>query len=237
VNSAVDYRSEFSNEVFGAPSAVMGQYLEHFENNASNFIKGLAGAMDACTEYAGLHAEPQCAEGFAWSQVHFLNAINCALISTRLFLSGYLVASGNQSRQAIESLAFGVLLPFPKTGAYREFKLGHDIEHKALQWLARNATHCGTTRANVEAVSKQAKFFDKYSHPSRLALASAWGRNLDHGLSLGAVYVPGYLPQYKKEMTNRVSLTRLLSGTIKGTQRELQKQGMLKPPKAAGLTA
>jgi hypothetical protein len=207
----------------------MGRYLEQFGSNASDFIDGLTGAMVACTAYAALQAEPQSAEGFAWSQVHFLNAINCTLISTRLFLSGYLVASGNQSRQAIESLAFGVLLPFPKTGVYREFKMGRDIEHKALEWLVRNAAHCGATRTNVEAVRKQAKFFDKYSHPSRLALASTWGRHLDNGFSLGAAYVPDYLPQYKKEMTNRVSLTRLLSGTIKGTQRELLKQGLLKP--------
>jgi hypothetical protein len=116
LNSLVDYRSEFSGELLGTPSAVMGRYLEQFGNNASDFINGLAGAMTACTAYAALQAAPPSAEGFAWSQVHFLNAINCTLISTRLFLSGYLVASGNQSRQAIESLAFGVLLPFPKTG-------------------------------------------------------------------------------------------------------------------------
>jgi hypothetical protein len=95
----------------------------------------------------------------------------------------------------------------------------------AMEWLVRNAAHCGTTRRNVEAFRKQAQCFDKYSHPSRPGLASTWGKNLDNGFTLGAAFVPDYLPQYRKEMVNRLSLTRLIGGSITGTRRELLKQG------------
>jgi hypothetical protein len=200
LNSQIDHRLEFSSELLGSRSAVMDLYLEHFANDGNNFISGLVNAMRAWNEYSESQSEERAAEAFAWSQMYFLNAVNCALISTRLFLSGYLVASGNQSRQAVESIAFGILLPFPKTGAYREFRAGHNIEHKAMEWLVRNAAHCGTTRQNVEAFRKQAQFFDKYSHPSRLGSASTWGGNLDNGFTLGAAFVPDYLPQYRKEM-------------------------------------
>ena len=97
MNSQIDYRSEFSNELLGTPSAVMEQYLEHFSNQANDFITGLVRAMQAWNEYYSLQGGEQTAEALAWSKLHFLNAINCAVISTRLFLAGYLVASGNQS--------------------------------------------------------------------------------------------------------------------------------------------
>jgi hypothetical protein len=228
LNSQTDEDTQLTQELLGSPSPVMRQYLEHFASDANTFISGLSTAMTAWNKYYAAKSPDKNCEAIAWSQVYFLNTVNCALISTRLFLSGYLVASGNQSRQAVESLAFGILLPFPKTGAYRRFAAGHSVEHKSMDWLVRNADHCGTTRKNVEALRKQAKFFDMYSHPSRLGLASAWGSNLDNGFALGAVYVPDYLPQYRKEMANRLSLTKLINGSIRGTQRELLRQGLLK---------
>jgi hypothetical protein len=202
----------------------------HFKADAERFISGLVDAAEVRERYSRSESlgDAQCAEGLAWSKVYFLYAINCALISTRLFLSGYLVASGNQARQAVESIAVGILLPFPNTGAYRQIKAGHDVAHKALEWLVRNAPHCGTSSSKVEKLRKQAKFFDMYSHPSRLALASSWGDSLDNGFTLGAAYVPGYLPQYRKEMTNRVSLTRLINGSIAGTLRELTRERLVK---------
>jgi hypothetical protein len=58
---------------------------------------------------------------------------------------------------------------------------------------------------------------------------AVWGAgNLDNGFTLGAAFVPDYLPQYRKEMVNRLSLTRLIAGSITGTRRELLKQGLLK---------
>lgn len=221
---------EFTRELMCNSTPVMDRYLTHFKADADKFISGLIRAAEIRDSYSTSESlgDTQCAEGLAWSKVYFLYAINCALISTRLFLSGYLVASGNQARQAVESIAFGILLPFPNTGAYRQLKAGHDIEHKALEWLVRNAAHCGTATSKVEKLRKQAKFFDMYSHPSRLALASTWGNNLDHGFTLGAAYIPGYLPQYRKEMTNRVSLTHLISGSIAGTLRELTREKLVK---------
>jgi hypothetical protein len=221
-----DQISQFEQELLGAPTPVMKQYLAHFSDGARRFVDGLAAATGVWETYVAASARMQ-QPGIIWSAAYFLYAINCALISTRLFLEGYVVASGNQARQSVESLAFGVLLPFPTTGAYRDWSAGRDIEHTALERLVRNAEHCGTKRQNVEALRQQAKWFDRYSHPSRLALASAWAPNSDAGWSLGALFVEENLREYKKEMVNRVSLTRLLSRTIAGTHRELVAQGLL----------
>lgn len=128
--------------------------------------------------------------------------------------------AGNQARYAVESLAFGVLLAFPDTGAYREWKKGHDIEYKALDRLARNAPHCGMDKKAVEDLKEQIKCYDKYSHPSREALKSIWlppcQQHPDGAWNVGAVFVEGDLEEYRQEMENRLRLAQLIAHTIAG---------------------
>jgi hypothetical protein len=219
--------SQLEEELLGNPTPVMKQYLVHFNESARTFVNGLAATVRTWETYVAAGANTK-QPAVMWSAAYFLNAINCALISTRLFLEGYVVASGNQARHAIESMAFGVLLPFPATGAFRDWSAGKGIEHRALERLVRNAEHCGTKRTNVEALRQQARWLDRYSHPSCLVLASAWVPSSDMGWRLGALFVEENLPQYKKEMVNRISMTRLLDRTIAGTHRELIAQGLLK---------
>ena len=214
--------SRFHDELLGTPTAVMNQYLAHFGEATIDFLKQLESACVHIDKYVDANAaEPR----LVWSAAYFLNSINTALISTRLFLQGYIVASGNQARHCVESLAFGVLLPFPATGAFRDWNAGRDIEHKALERLVRSAEQCGIKKQNVEALRAQAKWFDTYSHPSRLVLASAWVP--ETGWELGALFDESKLAAYRKEMTNRVSLGRLISRTITGTHRELARRNLL----------
>jgi hypothetical protein len=217
--------SRFHDELLGAPTQVMQEYLLHFKEGADQFLSGLEAASVVWDRYVEAGAGDQQEPRVVWSAAYFLNSINCALISTRLFLQGFIVASGNQARHAVESLAFGVLLPFPATGAFRDWNAGKEIEYKALERLARSAEHCGIRRQNVEALKRQAKWFDKYSHPSRLVLASAWVP--DSGWNLGALFDKQKLAEYSKEMSNRISMTRLLTRTIAGTHRELVSQGLV----------
>lgn len=209
----------------------MRQYLAHFQKQADEFVGHVTHATNAWKQYSTVAVKREATQGeLGWSAAYFLNAINAALISTRLFLSGFLVPSGNQARHSLESLAFGVLLPFPKTGTYREWKKGHAIEYKALEYLARNAEHCGVQKKNVEALIKQAKWFDHYSHPSRMALAAFWKPGTGGGWNVGALFAEDRLPQYRKEMANRISLVRLLTHTIAGTHAALIDRGMIDCP-------
>jgi hypothetical protein len=218
----------FESELLSTPSAVMNRYVAHFDEGARRFAKELALAAAELKKYDDAEVTAQAHKTpHLWSSTYFLNAVNCALVSTRLFLEGYLVPSGNQARHAVESLAFGVLLPFPRTGAFREWDRGHNVEYKALEWLMRSAEHCGTKKSNVEALRKQAKWFDHYSHPSRMAIATMANPDSDEGWELGATFSVRRLTQYRKEMKNRLSLTQLIRRTIAGTHRSLLQKGIL----------
>ena len=217
-----DHKKIFESELLGTPTEVMRQYLVHFENDAHTFISGLNKAANVWEQYgaAAVKLEQQ-QEELVWSAAYSLNSINLALVSTRLFLSGYIAPSGNLARQVLESLAFGILLAFPSTGTYREWKKGHASEHKALGSLVRHAKHCGVNKASAGELDKQAKWFDQLSHPSRLGLTTIWKppckEHPEGGWNVGALFVEQYLEQYRLEMANRISLTDLLANSIAGT--------------------
>ena len=204
-------------ELFDSPTAVMRQYLEYFENDARKFVTEIATAVCVWEQFGATAKRLQQREELTWSTAYFLNAINSTLVSTRLLLSGHIVSSGNQARHATESLAFGVLMAFPDTGAYCDWKKGYDIEYKALDRLARNAERCGLDKKNIETLKEQIKCYDKYSHPSREALRAIWAPNQqypDGAWNVGAIFVEGALEEYRVEMGNRLCLAKWITNTI-----------------------
>jgi len=221
-----DYRKILESELMEAPTAVMRQYLAHLDDDAHSFVAKLTEAANVWEQFevVAIKHEKQKPE-LEWAAAYFLNAVSAALVSTRLFLSGYIVPSGNQARHALESMAFGVLLCFPRTGAFQEWKKDHSIEYKSLEQLAKHAAHCGVNRQNAETLRKQAKWFDHYSHPSRLALAGVVLKPGQQGpYNLGALFVEEYLPKYREEIANRISLAALLGHTMAGTHAALIEQ-------------
>ncbi len=225
----------FERELLGSPTRVMRRFLAHFETDTRQFIKDIAMAARVWEQFGAVaKRREQQQKELMFSSAYFLNAINAALVSTRLLLSGYIVPAGNQARYAVESLAFGVLLVFPATGAYRDWKKGHEVEYKALDLLARNARHCGVDKKDVEKLKAQIKCYDKYSHPSGVALKSIWippCQQYPNGVwNIGAVFVEGDLEEYRREVENRLRLAQLIAHTIAGTHAELIKQGKIDCP-------
>lgn len=220
--------SVFDSELLGQPTTVMQQYLVHFENDSKAFITRLVEAADSLRQLIDASSQLRLTRpDLIWSMSYFHNAIDATLVSTRLFLSGYLVPSGNMARHALESMAFGILLAFPETGAYREWEMGRNIEYKAIQNLMKHAKHCGVIKNNVEMLKKQAEWFDHFSHPSRPALAAAWNPDDGEGWNVGAIFIERHLPKYQQEMDNRTSLAGLLANAIAGTHARLVDLGIV----------
>lgn len=221
------FESVFESELLGQPTTVMEQYLLHFEDHSKTFIARLVKAADSLRKFSDTPSQLQSTRpNLTWSMSYFHNAIDATLVSTRLLLSGYLVPSGNMARHALESMAFGILLAFPETGAYREWEKGYDIEYKAIQSLIKNAGYCGVIKENVETLKKQAAWFDHFSHPSRPALAAAWNPDDGAGWNVGAIFIERHLPKYRQEMDNRISLAGLLTNAIAGTHARLVDLGI-----------
>jgi hypothetical protein len=223
----MDPEEILTHELLDAPSETMQQYLAHFADGAREFIAQLAPAIPVWQHYydQSVAVEPQHPE-FAVSGAYALFAINAALVSVRLFLSGYLTASGNQARQALESLAFSILVASRDTGAHGRWVKGHASEHKALEYLLRNAARCGVSKANAAQLQQQTQWFDVFSHPSKAALATIW-RESEKRWYVGAIFNEDHLKEYRQEMTNRISLAKLLHYSLRGLHVQGVRQGKL----------
>ena len=83
-----------ATELLGEPTATMRQYLAHFQRQADEFVRRLAHAANAWEQFSIDAVKREAAqEEMVWSAAYFINAINATLISTRLFLCGYIVPS------------------------------------------------------------------------------------------------------------------------------------------------
>lgn len=226
-----DYRQSYERELLESPTDVMRQYLEHFEKDTHKFLDKINSASKVWEQYAAETTKlGETRLDLTWSAAYFCGAINSAFISTRLFLLGCMIPSGNQARHALESVAFGILLAFPDTGIFHEWNKGHHIEYKAVEKLAKHAKHCGViSRESIESLKKQVKWFNQYSHPSRLSLASIWKPG-ESGFNVGALYVEDNLPQYSSMMKNHIDMAMLLNNAIAGTHATLIEKGVLSRP-------
>jgi hypothetical protein len=217
-----DFEAIFKRELLEAPTEAMQKYLSHFDKDVEEFIGDLAQAARSWVNYhRQAVATEETHEELVWSAAYFLNAINSILTSTRLFLAGYLIPSGNQVRFSIESLAFAVLLAFPATGTYSEWQEGHNLEHKAVERLGRNAVNCGVTKDSIKTLYEQAKWYDIYSHPSRESLASVWYPRSEGPWMVGGFFAEEHLEKYRQEMAGRISVAKLLINAICGTHARL----------------
>jgi hypothetical protein len=227
-----DLRSQIAHEVIGEPTETMRRYLSHFGGEADSFIGQLTAAAETWEKYSSIKSTKHTEEhtrALGISGAYFLNSINAALVSMRLLLSGFLIASGNASRHGVESLAFGILLPFPNSHAFRDWDEGKGIEHKAIERLIRNAETCGVRKGAVQELAKQAKWFDQFSHPSRIAIANLSDPDTEPGFFIGSTFVEKRLPFYKKDADNRISLAKFIDNTIRGTAASLTKKGLIDP--------
>jgi len=210
------------------PTAVTKRFVSIFREDVERFSGGVSEACHALARYIDAEVQMEAArKGVSFSQAYFLYAVHGAMLSTRLFLSGYLVPAGNEARQTVEALATAVLLPFPDTGLLRDLQEGREVTHKSLERLVRNAQKLGIAKSSAVTLKKQAQWFDVYSHSSQGALAASGVLDLSDHWRLKGVFDANHMDKYTKEMTNRNSMTRLLRTTTVGVNRMLVSNGTL----------
>lgn len=218
-----DFYKLFHDEVYAGSHQVFLSFLKHFDRDAEEFVNRLTLAAKVWLSFERAKGER---EELAWASAFFLNSINSTATSVRLFLTGYIVPSGNLVRHALESLAMGIMLPVPETGCYEDFRAERAIEHKAIERLRRNADHLDANREAIQNLLEVAGWYDQYSHPSRLSLGMATISVGSDGLpqfSVGAEYSSDKIEQYKKEMLGRMSLAELIGNAIAGSHATLKR--------------
>ena len=206
-------RKTIRTEVAEDTPAIRAKYLEHFGPQVEEFCDAMTAAYIA---WRKLDAQSKDKESAYVSALVFA-AINSTAVSMRLLINGHQSAAGAIQRQALETVALAVLCTSRSLGIMSRFMKGTYSTNKAIRDLLRNTAQLELSDVGVRALADSRDFFNAFSHPSRLSLATLTSFS-GEGLYLGSAFDSGKLAAYRKEISTRVSLASLLSNIIVGIQ-------------------
>lgn len=198
---------------------VRKQYLDNLGNKVAQFVEHLSKGF---LQWQKLELEIGDDKKKAYVAALVYTAINLQIVSCKLFLSGYPIASGNLHRQVVETIALAILCSeqsFDVLDRYIENKYS---TNKAVRDLKKNINRFGLKKEGVEALEKAVIFYHKYSHPSLMTLAEGI-RFEDQALLLGASFDREKLGEYAKEIHGKTNLARTLTNLINGVAINLRK--------------
>lgn len=147
--------------------------------------------------------------------------INQNIASYKLFMSGYIVASGALFRQVIEGVSLASLCSAKSLKVLDQFLDNKYSPSKAITDIVKHAKKAHVNRAALKTLSSQYNFYHKYAHLSWLTIAAGANFSLGGLPNVGAHFDPGKLAEYRKEVRNRVNFAKVLPNFVKGVARNV----------------
>src|SRR6266446_1859690 len=154
-------RAAIEKEVTQDTGEIRSQFLQHFRKEALDFVEHIATAF----------REWQCLDSIIGHDVKrahvaalIYSAINLYMLSFKLFLSGYPMASGNLQRQVVETIALAILCSDKSLGILDRYTKNTYSSNKALRDLQKYRKKLGLNEDGANALDKSRHFYHKYSH-------------------------------------------------------------------------
>jgi hypothetical protein len=219
--------------IFASHEDVRGEFTTHLGTEVNRAIDGLTAAYGS---YRGLEERVELTIRAAYVEAYLYTSLNSLLTSTHLLISGMAVPSGNLMRQYAEALSMGLLCCEPKLQVFEALQAAPKTYpvHKSIDRLANPKVLA--TLGLVPALGKElrgmARFFDKYSHPSQLGIASQLIFSNPGWLSLAGAFDIGKLDQYRTELGWRDAAGRLLERVADFCRERLPPKSTDEPPSA-----
>jgi len=208
-------------ETVGDISEVRQKYLELFRDQIPEFLAAMGDAFEAWYEF-DKNPEKDVKKAYVSAQV--LLAINGHIVSTRLFLSGHFVPSGNLERQVLESIGTALLFSDRCLPFLDHYINGAFSTSKALTHLTKHWKRLHVHKEAIETAKEMKEFYDKLSHPTFTAVAFSISMACRGVSYLGASFDEGKISVYKQEFARRLSLARTLTNFISGVSQNWEDQ-------------
>lgn len=188
------------------------EFFRHFVSEAEEFATYTAIALDKWTSLhnsvpeSDLRRRPIVAILFT--------AINMHSSSFKLFMSGHTVGAGCLFRQVLEAISMALLCSAKGLNVLDRFLEDKYSTNDAVIQLLRNHKAANVKHDAVTVLKDAYDFYHKYAHLTKLTIAT--GANFEMGglPAMGAFFDPAKEPEYKKEITGRVSLAKVFPNII-----------------------
>jgi len=213
-------RKTILKELTSDDSEVRSDYLKLFELDAKTFADAMARAF---MKWRTFDNEVKGNERRAHVSALVHTAITLHILSLKLFLSGQTVAAGNLFRQVIESIALALLCSGKDLDVLTRFMEDKYSSTAAVRDVLRHDEKLSLKGDALEALKDSQEFYHKYSHVTKMTIATGMSFSGNGGLYVGASYDKGKVEAYAKEVKGRLSLAKVFPNFIEGVATNVTK--------------
>ena len=196
-------------------------FIECYGNECEEFVSAMAHAFQYFKNIDGMLSTSEYGAyltGVAYA------ALSNHVLSLRLVLLGLIVPAGNLQRYVLECIALALLGSDRGLPMFHEYINNRYSTTKAIKHVIRHHDRLGLNRAALEKLKNSASFYDRYSHPTPLTLATtmAPGKN-GPCIVLGGIYDESKDKAYRKEIESRLGLAKTFVNFLEGIERNARK--------------
>lgn len=146
-------------------------------------------------------------------------ALHSHVVSLKLYISGLLVPSGNTQRYVYECIALAFLLSRPSLGVTERYIKDQYSTTKAIRDVVRNHEILNLDREGLKVLESSLKFYDKFSHPTRLSLGGVIHlAGNGSQIIFGGAYDKDKEFAYRKEIKSKLGFAEILPNLIQGVE-------------------
>lgn len=212
-------RTTIYKELTSDDAEVRSEFLKLFGNDVSTFSDAMALAV---LDWRKLDESVLTDERRAYVSALVYAAFTLHILSFKLFLSGHIVAAGNQFRQVIETIALALLCSSRDLDVLARFMADKYSTSDSVTHVLRHWRKLNLKRDAVEALKEGQAFYHRYSHVTRLTLGTMISFSED-GSYVGASFDRGKTGAYQKEVAGRVSLAKVFPNFVAAVRNNIAK--------------
>jgi hypothetical protein len=194
-------------------------FHQEFGGELAAFAEATSTALDRWHQFVEPIAE-DASRQLSVAAIAF-TALNQNIMSYKLFMTGYTVASGALFRQVLEGASLALVCSAKSLTVLDRFMEGKYSPSKSVSDLARHAEKVSIPRAGLQTVLDAYEFYHKYAHLTRLTIAAGLNFSVGGAPNVGAYFDPDKLPEYRKEVRGRVSFAKALPNVIGAVARNV----------------
>lgn len=198
--------------------SIRHQFVNVYQEEVDKFVNLMAQAFTSWSELDKVLTQDK-KERKAYISALLYAALHSHVVSLKLLISGLLVPSGNTQRYVLECVAMAFLLSRPSLGVVEKYMSDKYSTNNAVRDVVRNRKKLRLDREALNVLERSVKFYDKFSHPTRLSLGAVMTLNGSESKTiLGGAYDPGKDFAYQKELASKVGLAEIFPNIIYGVE-------------------
>ncbi len=207
-----------SGELLGDTNQIRSQYVGQFQSELEEFVAVMASTY---LHWRKFDKTVGGSEERAHISALLYGTMNAHVVSMKLLISGYSIGSGNTQRQALESAAMALLCSKPELGFLKRYMDEKYSTNKAVRDVVKHHKILRLNRDALTTLEKNRAFYDKFSHPTFMTLASSIGISAPGPLFFGASFDKGKILFYAKEIRSKVNFAGIINNIIDGVRQNL----------------